>query len=69
MSQPPVTPPRHTSPIDQRMATLAAQRAADDAAIPRSPPPPSHFNGVTISPLDLRIFLLAKRRFDAERKA
>ena len=56
---------RKPSPIDQRMATrLAAQRAADDAATPRSPPPPPGY-----TPVELREYLLAKRRADAHRKA
>jgi hypothetical protein len=55
--------PRKLSPIDQRIATLAAQRAADDAAVPRSPPPPPGY-----TPVQLREYLLAKRRLEAERK-
>jgi len=58
-----MTEPRKPSPIDQRMATLAAQRAASDAAVPRSPPPPPGY-----TPVQLREYLLAKRRLEAEGK-
>jgi hypothetical protein len=69
MSQPPATPPRQPSYCDRRVAQLAAQRAAVEAATPRSPPPPSHLHGGPLSPMDLRVFLLAKRRLEAEGKS
>ncbi len=52
---------RKPSYVDQRMAQLAAQREAQEATIRRSPPPPPGF-----TPVQLREYLLAKRRLDAK---
>ncbi len=49
---------------DLRMKQLAAQRAAQEATIRRSPPPPPGF-----TPVQLREFILGKNRLDAERKS
>lgn len=64
MSQPPVTPPRQPSYVDLRMAQLREQEAAREATVRRSPPPPPGF-----TPVQLREFLLKKRRLEAEGKA
>lgn len=47
--------------VDQRMAQLTAQREAHEATIRRSPPPPPGY-----TPVQLREYLLAKRRLDAK---
>jgi hypothetical protein len=57
MANPPVPVSRVPSPIDQRMKTLAAQRAAHEATVVRSPPPPPEFTAV-----QLREFYLARER-------
>jgi hypothetical protein len=52
---------RQETYVDKRMAQLREQEAAREATIRRSPPPPPGF-----SPVQLREFLLAKRRLDAK---
>jgi hypothetical protein len=51
--------------VDMRAHQLREQRAAQDALVPRSPPPPDW-----MTPVQMREFLLAKNRRDAaERKS
>jgi hypothetical protein len=56
---------RKPSYVDLRMAQLAEQRAAQEATIKRSPPPPDW-----MTPIQMREFLLSKNRLEAaaERK-
>jgi hypothetical protein len=55
-----MTTERQPSYVDQRMAQLSAQREAREATIRRSPPPPPGY-----TPIQLREYLLAKRRNEA----
>jgi hypothetical protein len=50
--------------VDQGMRQLREQEAAREALVRRSPPPPPGF-----TPVQLREYLLAKRRLEAERKS
>lgn len=52
---------RKPSYVDLRMTQLREQEAARDALVRRSPPPPAGF-----TPVQLREFLLAKRRLEAK---
>ncbi len=61
MSQPPAVPPRAPSYVDLRMKQLAEQAEAQAATVRRSPPPPPGF-----TPVQLREYLLAKRRAEAK---
>jgi hypothetical protein len=56
-----MTTDRKETYVDQRMRQLREQEAARQATVRRSPPPPPGF-----SPVQLREFLLAKRRLDAK---
>jgi hypothetical protein len=56
-----MTTERKPTYVDQRMAQLQAQREAQEALVRRSPPPPPQF-----SPVELRTYLLGKRRNEAK---
>jgi hypothetical protein len=56
-----MTAERQETYVDQRMRQLAAEREAREATVRRSPPPPPGF-----TPVQLREYLLAKRRLDAK---
>jgi hypothetical protein len=56
-----MTQERQPSYVDLRMKQLREQEQAREALVRRSPPPPPGY-----TPIQLREYLLAKRRLDAK---
>jgi hypothetical protein len=59
-----MTTGRKETYVDQRMRQLREQEAAREALVRRSAPPPPGY-----TPVQLREYLLAKRRLEAEGKS